>query len=268
MYPDTVTYDDTTFYKISDEVWENAPYAIRVQVGRTLSDGEDRQLAGLVGYAYAKTGGERGNSFTKDTPNSIIYWADTTKGRAYKHLDEFFEDARTYIVEGSPKRKRSGDTRLIEGLGDVGDISFWADNVVSYCDRPQCGQVTAPCEECETTHCYTHPHADKPDPRLPVLNDKGAINPGIYTVDTAQYRVGKTGRLTQFRDREWRSVNAGQKQDAEYRIKTRGTRTSVETLRSLGTASGTCLVCGKPLKDDASKNRGMGPKCAKDNGVT
>jgi hypothetical protein len=109
---------------------------------------------------------------------------------------------------------------------------------------------------------------DKPDPGLPVLNDKGDINPGIYTVDTSQYRVGKTGRLTQFRDREWRSVNAGQKQDAEYRIKTRGTRTPVETLQSLGTASGTCLVCGKPLKDDVSKNRGMGPKCAKDNGVT
>ena len=70
----TVTVDGTEYTELTDTVWADAPYSVRVQVGRDLTAAEAEQLAGLVGYAYAKTGGERGNGFTQDSPNSIIYY--------------------------------------------------------------------------------------------------------------------------------------------------------------------------------------------------
>ena len=124
----TVTVDGTEYTELTDTVWADAPYSVRVQVGRDLTAAEAEQLAGLVGYAYAKTGGERGNGFTQDSPNSIIYYCDTTKGRAYKRLEEFFEDVKVMAVEGSPQRKTKNNTscrragrprghHLLRGLG-------------------------------------------------------------------------------------------------------------------------------------------------------
>lgn len=131
-----VEHDGTVYYELTDNVWADAPYAIRVEVGRVLTADAAERLAGLVGYAYAKTGGERGNGYVQDSPKSVVYYCDTTKGRAYKHLEQFFEDAKTYIVEGSPQRKTKNMTRLVEGLGDVGEIKFFADNVGGLPDPP------------------------------------------------------------------------------------------------------------------------------------
>lgn len=127
--PEKVVVDDVAFHRLKDGVWADTPYAIRVQVGKALTPEEANTLAALLGYSYAKTGGERGNSYTQDSPCSIVFWCDTTKGRAYRRLDAFFEDARHMIVHGSPPRKTKGGTRLVQGLGDVGDITFYADNV-------------------------------------------------------------------------------------------------------------------------------------------
>lgn len=132
----TVTVDGTEYTELTDTVWADAPYSVRVQVGRELTPAEAEQLAGLVGYAYAKTGGERGNGFTQDSPNSIIYYCDTTKGRAYKRLEEFFEDVKVMAVEGSPPRKTKNNTRLVEGLGDLGGITFFADSVYDSSPKP------------------------------------------------------------------------------------------------------------------------------------
>lgn len=128
-FRDRVSADEVDYHLLTDTTYANAPYSVRIQVGRDLTADEARQLAALAGYAYAKTGGERGNGFSQDTPRSIVFYCDTTKGRAYKHLDEFFEDLRGYIKDGSPQRKTKGGTRLIQGLGDVGRVEFYADSV-------------------------------------------------------------------------------------------------------------------------------------------
>lgn len=258
-----VDFDGTKFYKVDDDVWSNAPYAVRVQVGRNLTADEAEQLAGLVGYAYAKTGGERGNGFTQDSPNSIIYYCDTTKGRAYKRLEEFFEDVKVMAVEGSPQRKTKNNTRLVEGLGSqVLPIIFWADSVVTECEHPRCDRATPPCDTCARPHCRTHPcPPDKP--LRGTSTDSGKdVAPGIYTTGQSLYRVGKTGRVTQFRARKWRPLTSADNTDATYRIKTSGKPAPAETLMAMGVASGVCLVCGKPLTDSASLSRGMGAKCA------
>lgn len=238
-----VEFEGTTFREIGGNVYADAPYAVRIEVGRALTAAEAEQLAGLVGYAYAKTGGERGNGFTHDTPNSIIYWCDTTKGRAYKRLDDFFSDAEDYIVHGSPQRKTKNNTRLIEGLGDVGGVRFFADSVF--------GEDPDPSPEPALTPAPTG------DPKQ-----------GIYTVDDTQYRIGKTGRTTQFRAGKWRPLTADQSQDAYNRVAARGVKTPVSDLQSLGRASGVCLACGRPLSDAKSQARGMGADCYRKYGGT
>lgn len=129
-----VTHDGTTYFRIHGDTYPDAPYSVRVAVQRPLTPEQAEQLAALVGYAYAKTGGERGNGYVQDSPNSIVYFCDTTKGRAYRRLDQFFDDVRAYVPEGSPQRKTKDNTRLVEGLGDLGEITFYADNVY---DEPE-----------------------------------------------------------------------------------------------------------------------------------
>lgn len=241
---DRVTVDGTTFYRLGDEVYADVPYSIRVQVGRELTADEAETLAGLVGYAYAKTGGERGNGYDQDSPNSIVYYCDTTKGRAYKRLEEFFDDARTYIVEGSPQRKTKNMTRLVEGLGDVGEITFYADSVY-----PQ------PSEE---------PEPPPPPPAASIPPSAPELNQGVYTVDETFFRIGKGAGMSQFRAGKWRPLtNAAERQDAEYAITKRGRPTSVSEAVTVGRASGTCLACGRALKDPASLARGVGADCLK-----
>ena len=114
-------------------VYPSEPYSFRIQVGREISPDEAHKLAGLAGYQYAQTGGERGNGYFQDTPNSIVFYADTTKGRAYRKLDTFVSELPATIQEGSPIRKtdRAGagtqGTRKVEGMGDIGYVELYAD---------------------------------------------------------------------------------------------------------------------------------------------
>lgn len=128
--------EPTVFRRIGEGTFRaiGTPDNIRVQVGRNLSPEQAEQLAGLVGYSYAKTGGERGNSFTQDSPNSIVFHADTTKGRAYRKLDEFLADTKAVVSEGTPVRTTdqagagTKGTRKAEGLSDFGYVEFYTDD--------------------------------------------------------------------------------------------------------------------------------------------
>lgn len=228
----TVTHDGTEYTQLTDTVWADAPYSVRIQVGKELTPEDANHLAALVGYAYAKTGGERGNGFTQDSPNSIIYFCDTTKGRAYNHLETFFEDVKVTVVEGSPQRKTKNFTRLVEGMGDVGEITFWADSV----------------------------YDSAPQPPVP-LTDDGVPAPGIYSVDEKVFRVGKSNAVSTFMGGKWRSQTAAEGRDTAAKIKARGHKTPLEQVASLGRASGVCLVCGRALTDPLAIERGIGARC-------
>lgn len=135
---DEIKFNGETYTRIDENNHMDQPYAIRVQVGKELTEEEAEKVSQLFGYDYAKTGGERGNSFEQDSPNSIIVYADTTKGRAYQHLGEFMEELPNTLENGTPVRKtdRAGagtkGTRLVDGMGDVGYIEFYADNTFSF----------------------------------------------------------------------------------------------------------------------------------------
>lgn len=132
---DNVTVDGIEFNRIKAGTYAGAPYSFRFQVGKELTKEESEQLAGVIGYAYRKTGGEPTYGYEQDSPNSIVVFADTTKGRAYKRLDEFLEDVPEMIKNGSPVRKtdRAGagtkGTQLVSGLGDLGYLEVYADDV-------------------------------------------------------------------------------------------------------------------------------------------
>lgn len=280
----TVTVDGTEYTELTDTVWADAPYAVRVQVGRDLTAAEAEQLAGLVGYAYAKTGGERGNGFTQDSPNSIIYYCDTTKGRAYNKLETFFEDVKVMAVEGSPPRKTKNNTRLVEGLGDVGELTFWADSVYDSAPAPtpppppptfdargfdangrNSQGFDARGYDAEGRYDRDHDtraYGEDTPPKPPVpLTADGVPAPGIYSVDEKVFRVGKTSAVSTFMGGKWRSQPAAEARDTAAKIKSRGHKTPVEQVASLGRASGVCLVCGRALSDPGAIERGIGAKC-------
>lgn len=124
-----------TFHRRRPGVHADQPYQVRVQVGRELGEGEEAHLAQLVGYAYSRTGGERLGEPFRDAPNSVVLYMDSTKGRAYRHLEDRFEDGlEAMLQDGSPVRKtdRTGPagTRAIEGLGALGGVHVYYDSVM------------------------------------------------------------------------------------------------------------------------------------------
>lgn len=131
---DEVIYNGVKYTKLDEDNVISEPYAIRVQLGKELSEEEAQKVAQLFGYAYAKTGGERGNEFEQDSPNSIIVYADTTKVSSYERVDRFIEELPEFLKEGSPVRKtdKAGPgtkgTRLLEGFDDLGYVELYADN--------------------------------------------------------------------------------------------------------------------------------------------
>lgn len=131
---DEVIYDGVKFTKLDNENVISEPYAIRVQLGKELSGEEAQKVAQLFGYAYAKTGGERGNHFEQDSPNSIVVYADTTKAGSYESVDRFIEELPDVLKEGTPIRKtnKAGagtmGTRLVDGFDDLGYVELYADN--------------------------------------------------------------------------------------------------------------------------------------------
>lgn len=128
-----VVVDGADFERIRDGVQIGEPYSFRVQVGNEMDADQARHLAGLVGYEYAKTGGEKGNDYYQDAPNSIVFYADTTKGGAYNNLTKMIEQLPDTITNGSPKRKtdRTGPvgSQKVAGMGDLGYIEVYADHV-------------------------------------------------------------------------------------------------------------------------------------------
>lgn len=134
---DEVIYDGVKYTKLDDNNTISEPYAIRVQLGKELSEEEAQKVAQLFGYAYAKTGGERGNEFEQDSPNSIVVYADTTKAGSYEAVDRFIEELPEFLKEGTPVRKtdKAGPgtkgTRLVNGFDDLGYVELYADNTYS-----------------------------------------------------------------------------------------------------------------------------------------
>lgn len=124
-----------TFHRRREGVYPDQPYSMRIQVGTELTDSQVHHLAQLVGYDWSKTGGERLDRPYQDAPNSIVLYADSTKGRAYRHLDRLEETLADTVEHGSPIRTtdRSGPgtkgTSLVEGLGDLGGVHIYYDSV-------------------------------------------------------------------------------------------------------------------------------------------
>ena len=126
------------FHRRTDDVYPDQPYAMRVQFSRPVSDDEMQRAAGLVGYSLRTAGqGEPAGDPDRDSPYSFVISADTTKGRAYRHLDRFEENLGNYIAGGgTPQRKTdqagpgTKGTRLVEGFQqDVPDFELYYDNV-------------------------------------------------------------------------------------------------------------------------------------------
>lgn len=122
---DVVVSGGTTYHRVRDGHFGAEPYSMRVQFDRDVSDEEIQRSAQLMGYALATAGQREGASDPeRDSPRSFTLSVDTTKGRSYRHLDEFEDNLNTYLSEGTPVRKtdRSGPgtagTRLVDGLGD------------------------------------------------------------------------------------------------------------------------------------------------------
>lgn len=122
---DAFIHDGQMFQRRREGVYAAEPYAIAVRTSRPINDSELSQIAGLTGYAYATTGGERAYGEPERVDDStFILHVDTTKGRAYQRLDQFEEKLADTIRDGSPVRKtnRSGPgtagTRLVDGIGE------------------------------------------------------------------------------------------------------------------------------------------------------
>lgn len=137
-----VPVDTIRFHKIDESkgVFAGEPYALRVQVGKRLTNAQVDQLGQIVGYAWAQhVRGERLGQAKRHGHSAVVFFsADSTKsvrddiGEAW---DDFLADLPGMVRDGSPirttNRKGPGTrgTRLVEGLGDVGEVTVWVDDV-------------------------------------------------------------------------------------------------------------------------------------------
>ena len=136
---DTVEHEGVEYRRLSakEGTFPDAPYSFRLQFGKELTPQQAQHIGALFGYGYSTTGGEGSGPAEQDQPNSVVISADTTKGRAYKRLDDFLEKIPELINDGSPVRKtdRAGEgtkgTRLVKGMGDLGYIEIYADSISS-----------------------------------------------------------------------------------------------------------------------------------------
>src|SRR5690606_17666435 len=122
---DAFIHDGRTFQRRREGVYPSEPYAIAIRTAEPIDDEQMRRVAGLTGYAYSTTGGERAYGDPERVDDStFILHVDTTKGRAYQRLDQFEEKLADTIRDGSLVRKtnRSGPgtagTRLVDGIGE------------------------------------------------------------------------------------------------------------------------------------------------------
>ncbi len=137
-----VPVDTVRFHKIDESkgVFAGDPYALRVQVAKRLTKPEVEKLGQIVGYAWAQhVRGERLTTVKRHGHSAVVFFsADSTKsvrddiGEAWS---DFLENLPRMVREGSPirttNRKGPGTkgTRLVDGLGDVGEVTVWVDDV-------------------------------------------------------------------------------------------------------------------------------------------
>lgn len=117
-------------------MYADAPYGIRIQANRELTDNEVEPLASMTGYIFAKAGRGEGVGYPdRDSNRSFTIGAETTKGRVYRNLYKFEEALPSLVYEGSPVRttNRSGPgtegTRLIEPLNSELKVEIYYDSV-------------------------------------------------------------------------------------------------------------------------------------------
>lgn len=140
---DSVSYDGTTYHRIGAEsvdggdYYPSEPYAFRVQVDKELTPEEADKLSNIAKYSYASTGGEKSyyEDTIQDSPNSVILHLDTTKNRAYRRLDKFFDNIKGYSREGTPSRKDG--TKALDGLEGFKNVEIYADHTTYTKNNPR-----------------------------------------------------------------------------------------------------------------------------------
>jgi hypothetical protein len=166
-----VPRDVTRFHKIDESrgVFAGTPYAVRVQVGKRLTNAEVEQLGQIIGYAWAQhIRGERLGAVQRHGHSAVVFHnADSTKsvrddlGEAW---DDFVCDLPLMVKNGTPVRmtNRKGPgtkgTRLVNGLGDVGQVTIWVDDV--WIDEDVAKRNAAVVEAAEAVTGYG---SDEPD---------------------------------------------------------------------------------------------------------
>ena len=287
-----VDVDDTRYFRVTDESFADAPYSVRVQVDRDLTDDEMSQLKSMIEYAYTKTGGERGNGFTQDSPKSVVYHCDTTKNRAYQRLERFFEDVESYVREGTPVRKRDG-LRAIEKLDGVSSVNFYSDSVFGDVSDAAPEVVSDPGVEPSEGRDSRGFDADGVHTNGTLLDDSGVdvtgeqFNTSNAPLDPEDDRVSRTrdNDVVKFKFRggkpvsvqklemlpdgkmSWgvpRTTAVGQGSQILEGVVglNAGARAIPESVaQRYGSATESCLLCGKPLRSARSLSAGYGPEC-------
>jgi hypothetical protein len=140
FYPvkDKVTVNGVTYHRRRENVFPDAPYSMRIQVNRTISDEEIKKMADIIGYNYRQTvNGESVGIPQRDSDRSFVIFTDTTKGSP-ERLDIFEEKLPDIMRDGSPIRKtdRSGlgtkGTRLTPGMEEDLGVELYYDQVMDY----------------------------------------------------------------------------------------------------------------------------------------
>lgn len=134
---DEVTHNGTLYRRVGshtidgEEYYAGEPYSFRIQVNKDLTPEEAENLSNLTKYAYSTTGGEKSpyQNAIIDTPNSIIVHVDTTKNRAYRRLDRFFDGIHKFANQGTPTRKDG--TRAVQGVTGISNIEIYADHTTT-----------------------------------------------------------------------------------------------------------------------------------------
>lgn len=139
---DKVEHDGVVYHRRRDEIFADAPYSIRVQANRKLSESDTGRLAGLIGYNYrVSIRGESLGNPVNDSPYSFVVAADSTKSQRDdlgEGFDDFENSVGDLVKRGSPVRKtdRGGagtkGTRAIDGFGDDFKVEIFYDNVSEF----------------------------------------------------------------------------------------------------------------------------------------
>ena len=103
---DAVDVDGTVFHRRREGTYPDAPYAMRIQASRPLTDQEMQRMAQLVGYQYAaEVRGGRFPAPLRASPFSFVIETDTTKTRSddLGAALERFEAGLDDIVQAAPR---------------------------------------------------------------------------------------------------------------------------------------------------------------------